>query len=81
MKERLIRKLLDTVIEMLTKEGSGLLVKTIIDDVVDVLENRLEADPTIFSKALMAAIGMLRQATGIPDDIGGDEDETWNGYW
>ena len=55
MKERLIRKLLDTVIEMLTKEGSGLLVKTIIDDVVDVLENRLEADPTIFSKALMAA--------------------------
>jgi len=74
MKARLIRKLLDSILEMATKNLDGDTLKLIIDDIVDVLEKRLEAANTIVSKALLTAIGFLWTATGIPDDIGGDED-------
>lgn len=52
------------------------LVKEIIDDVLDKLENHAASLPLDDPKgnAVLAGCSMVRRVADIPDDIGGDED-------
>jgi len=49
-------------------------LKPVIDDLLDPIEARYEAAPGVKAVAIMTAIGLLRAAADIPDDIDGDED-------
>jgi len=47
-------------------------LKPVIDDLLDPIEARYEAAPGVKAVAIMTAIGLLRAAADIPDDIDGD---------
>ena len=74
MRARLVRKLLDSIFEMLTKTLSWEKLKLVLDDMIDVFEKHLESEPSMTNRALLTGIGWLREGINLPDDIGGDED-------
>ncbi len=65
MKARAIAYLLT----LLLRRISPGLVKELVDDLLDRVENSYVGNPQV-----LAIVNLVRQSFDIPDDIGGDED-------
>jgi|15BtaG_2_1085339.scaffolds.fasta_scaffold00796_8 flagellar motor component MotA len=62
-------RLLITALRFVLSQIDPQMVKELIDDLIDKVEDRYAGQAVV-----MQACGMVRNVFSIPDDIGGDED-------